>query len=59
VVVLSLGVNLSDTSTGADLGSSSIYSNEAHKIFVSFYSFEDRSGRGFLASGAHARVSRS
>jgi len=50
----------------ADLGSSSSYSNGVpmyincqEQIFVCLESFEVRSGKCFLASGAHARVSRS
>lgn len=50
--------------TGADLGSSSSYSNEL-QFRIDFNSrlgqrsFEGRSGEGFFASGAHAKVSRS
>jgi len=33
--------------------------NVKRRMFVYRNSFEDRSGKGFLASGAHARVSRS
>ena len=50
----------------ADLGSSSRYSNEllvqSRAIIISCsgrLSFEGRSGEGFFASGAHAKVSRS
>lgn len=50
--------------TSADLGSSSSYSNELLFQFdvnsqVGRQSFEGRSGEGFFASGAHAKVSRS
>jgi len=50
----------------ADLGSSSSYSNGVpmylncqEQVFVCLESLEVRSGKCFLASGAHARVSRS
>ena len=45
-----LGVSLSKTSLGADLGGSSKYSNE---------SFEDRSGEGFHVNSSWTWVSRS
>jgi len=53
------------TVVSADLGNSSNYSNELHNQFlvilqkIDSWSFEDRSGEGFLTSGAHVRVSRS
>ena len=45
-----LGVSLSKTTPGADLGGSSKYSNE---------SFEDRSGEGFHVNSSWTWVSRS
>ena len=45
-----LGVSLSKTAPGADLGGSSKYSNE---------SFEDRSGEGFHVNSSWTWVSRS
>ena len=45
-----LGVSLSQTAPGADLGGSSKYSNE---------SFEDRSGEGFHVNSSWTWVSRS
>ena len=45
-----LGVNLSETTHGADLGGSSKYSNE---------NFEDRSGEGFHVNSSWTWVSRS
>ena len=45
-----LGVSLSKTAPGADLGGSSKYSNE---------SFEDRSGEGFRVNSSWTWVSRS
>jgi len=58
-------VRVCEFSISADLGSSSNYSNELLNAFYAnthnlcLNSFEGRSGKGFLASGAHARVSRS
>ena len=57
-------MNKSEVITSADLGSSSSYSNEL-QFQIDFnnqfglQSFEGRSGEGFFASGAHAKVSRS
>jgi hypothetical protein len=50
--------------TSEDLGSSSSYSNElliqdGFDNYSGRQSFEGRSGEGFFASGAHAKVSRS
>lgn len=62
----SVGVNRRVVVHGADLGSSSNKSNEAHFGFSytlfaagSVSGFDDRRGGGFLAIGDHARVSRS
>jgi len=59
-----LDVNKSEMITSADLGSSSSYSNElliqnGLNNYSGRQSFEGRSGEGFFASGAHAKVSRS
>jgi len=55
----------------ADLGSSSIYSNELHVSSINFFfefistfmfelwNFEGRSGEGFFVIGDHSKVSRS
>jgi len=59
-------VNGGELIISADLGSSSSYSNEVHAgpqrpkhAVCPRSSLEVRSGKGFLASGAQARVSRS
>lgn len=54
-----MNLRLREVVRGADLGSSSNYSDEIRPTFVGAFSFEDCSGEGFLVNGNQTRVSRS